>query len=253
MEIPAAQAALAEAGPPGQEPGADFSEQAAAAAIALVRALLRNRPFPQQNQQVAVAAGLQFLSLNRWRADLDPAATTAVVVEALASGRLAPVDAVAWLSPRLSPAPRSDRRHRVGRTLVSVPRFSPRLPRLLPAAPAAVGRVAASTLLAATVGGVAVLAACSRAPDMSAAAARPPAVRQSPAVALARTADLAYAACMRTHGIEDFPDPSASGVAAIIPATGIDPDSPEFSSAEHTCQVINPTAIIRIVTADAAT
>jgi prophage maintenance system killer protein len=140
MEIPAAQAALAEAGPPGQEPGADFSEQAAAAAIALVRALLRNRPFPQQNQQVAVAAGLQFLSLNRWRADLDPAATTAVVVEALASGRLAPVDAVAWLSPRLSPAPRSDRRHRVGRTLVSVPRFSPRLPRLLPAAPAAVGR-----------------------------------------------------------------------------------------------------------------
>jgi hypothetical protein len=88
---------------------------------------------------------------------------------------------------------------------------------------------------------------------MSAAAARPPAVRQSPAAALARTADLAYAACMRTHGIEDFPDPSASGVAAIIPTTGIDPDSLEFSSAAHTCHVINPTAIIRIVTADAAT
>ena len=65
-------------------------------------------------------------------------------------------------------------------------------------------------------------------------------------------ADLAYAACMRSHGIEDFPDPSAAGVAAIVPATGIDPNSLQFSSAERTCHAITPTAIVRIVTADAA-
>jgi hypothetical protein len=251
MEIPAAQAALAEARPPGQETDAAFPGRAAAAAagVALVHALLRHRPFPQQNQQVAVAAGLQFLSLNRWRADLNPAATTAVVVEALASGRLSPSDAAAWLSSRLSPAPYPDRGHRVGRSLATVPRPGPRLPRLLPAT---VGRAAASALLAATVGGVAVLAAaCSRAPDMSAAVSRPPAARQSPVPASARTADQAYAACMRSRGIENFPDPLASGVAPIVPTTGIDPDSLQFSSAERTCQAINPRATVRIVTADA--
>jgi hypothetical protein len=255
MKIPAAQAALAEARPPGQEPDAAFPDRAAAAAasVALVHALLRHRSFPQQNQQVAVAAGLQFLSLNGWRADLNPAAATAVVVEALASGRLAPSDATAWLSPRLSPAPRADRAHRVGRAPVSVPRSSPRLPRLLPAAPAPIGRTAASALLAVTVGGAAILAAaCSRAPDLSAAAAaRQPAARQSPGAASARSADLAYAACMRSHGIENFRDPSASGVTAIAPATGIDPNSLQFGSAERTCQAITPTAVVRIVTADA--
>jgi hypothetical protein len=253
MEIPAAQTALAEARPPGREPDAAFPDRAAAASVALVCALLRHRPFPQQNQQVAVAAGLQFLSLNGWRADLNPAATTAVVVEALASGRLAPSDAAAWLSPRLSPAPRADRGHRVGRAPVSVPRSSPSRPRLLPPAPASAGRAAASALLAATVGGVVVLAAaCSHAPDTpAAAAARPPAARQPAGPAPARSADLAYAACMRSHGIEDFPDPSASGVAAIAPGTGIDPNSRQFGSAERACQAITPTAVVRIVTADA--
>src|SRR5258707_8136191 len=104
LDIPAARDALAEARPPGQERGARFGDRAAAAAagVALIRALLRHRPFPEHGQQVAVAAGLQFLSLNGWSADLSPAATAAVVVEALASGRLAADDAAAWLSPRLS-------------------------------------------------------------------------------------------------------------------------------------------------------
>ena len=214
-----------------------------------MRALLRHRPFMQQNQQVAVAAGLQFLSLNGWRADLNPAPATAVAIEALASGRLTLVDAVAWLSPRLSPAPRP---HRAWRVPVSATRSSPRLPRLLPAAPAPAGRAAASALLAVTVGGAAILAvACSRAPDMSAATASPPAARQSPGPASARPADLAYAACMRSHGIENFPNPSASGVAAILPTAGIDPNSPQFRSAGRTCQAIAPAAVIHIVTADA--
>src|SRR6185312_7002466 len=93
------------AGSPGPQPGLDLRDRAvaAAASVGLVRALMRHRPFPEHGQQLAVAAGLQFLSLNGWRADLNPAATAVVVVEALASGRLAAADAAAWLSPRLSP------------------------------------------------------------------------------------------------------------------------------------------------------
>lgn len=162
MDIAAAQAALAEARPPGQGPGAAFRDRTAAAAAGagLVHALLRRRPFPQHNEQVAVAAGLQFLSLNGWRADLNPPATTVVVVEALASGQLSPGDAAAWLAPRLSPARRA--RQASGQ----VPRSSTRLPRSLPAARVPVRRTVASALLAVAVSGVALLAAaCSRGPD----------------------------------------------------------------------------------------
>jgi hypothetical protein len=35
-----------------------------------MRALLRHRPYALHGERIAVAAGLQFLSLNRWRADL---------------------------------------------------------------------------------------------------------------------------------------------------------------------------------------
>ena len=74
-----------------------------AAAARLMHALLRHRPFPGYGEQVAVAAGLQFLALNGWQADLDPPGAALVVIEGLASGRLSPADVAAWLSPRLSP------------------------------------------------------------------------------------------------------------------------------------------------------
>jgi hypothetical protein len=77
-------------------------DTAALAGIGLMHALLRHRPFPRHGEQVAVAAGLQLLSLNGWRACLGPPAAAAVVVEALACGRLSPVSAAAWLSPRLA-------------------------------------------------------------------------------------------------------------------------------------------------------
>jgi hypothetical protein len=75
----------------------------AAAATRLIRALLRHPPFPAHGHQLAVLAGLQFLAVNGWQADLDPPATARVLVEGLASGRLSPADAAAWLSPRLCP------------------------------------------------------------------------------------------------------------------------------------------------------
>jgi len=103
LDVAAAQAALTEAGLAG---GAITDREAAAAAgIRLMHALLRHRPFPRHGEQVAVAAGLQFLALNGWRADLGPPTAAAVVVEALACGRLSPVSAAAWLSAHLAGTP----------------------------------------------------------------------------------------------------------------------------------------------------
>ncbi|MGH3397433.1 MAG: hypothetical protein ACRDPO_22350, partial [Streptosporangiaceae bacterium] len=110
IDLPAAraalaEAALAEAAQAGAGPLRPGRDAAAGACARLMHALLRHRPFPWQAEQLAVAAGLQYLSLNGWRADLDPPAAAVVVVEALASGRLSPADAATWLSARLSPRP----------------------------------------------------------------------------------------------------------------------------------------------------
>lgn len=99
IDIAAAQAALTEARLTGSV--VVDRDTAAAAGIRLMHALLRHHPFARHGEQIAVAAGLQFLSLNGWRADLDPPAAAAVV-EALACGQLSPVSAAAWLSPRLA-------------------------------------------------------------------------------------------------------------------------------------------------------
>jgi hypothetical protein len=44
---------------------------------------------------------------------------------------------------------------------------------------------------------------------------------------------LAYAKCMRAHGVPNFPDPSASG-GLVIP-NNINPQSPAFKSAQQVC------------------
>jgi hypothetical protein len=253
MDIAAAQDALAEARPPGME--LTGRAGAATAGVGLVRALLRHRPFPVHAQQVAVAAGLQFLSLNGWRADLNPPSTAAVVVEALASGRLTAGDAAAWLAPRLSRAHRSGQARRSGQAhrsglahrsgqasrAVRAPGAGARSgrgrPASLPAARVPVGRAVAGAMLAVAVTGVTLLsAACSRGPDVPAApAGGVSAVRPSAGSAQA-PADTAYAACMRSHGVAGFSYPSASDVAAIAPAGGIGLNSLRFSAAEVACR-----------------
>jgi hypothetical protein len=72
IDLAAARAALAEAEPARAHLAQASPADAGLAAAMLIRALLRRRPFPGHNQQVAVAAGLQFLALNDWQADLDP-------------------------------------------------------------------------------------------------------------------------------------------------------------------------------------
>jgi len=49
-----------------------------------------------------------------------------------------------------------------------------------------------------------------------------------------------FSACMRTHGVTNFPDPSAQGVITIHSGMGIDPGSPVFRSARTACEKLLP-------------
>ncbi len=55
-------------------------------------------------------------------------------------------------------------------------------------------------------------------------------------------AAIKYASCMRTHGVSDFPDPTAGpgGVKIGGPGSDIDPTSPAFQSAQKTCSRLMP-------------
>ena len=72
-------------------------------AAALLHALVRERPLRSGNQQVALIAMAQFLSLNGWDVDLgQPRAVKAMVTD-LAAGAIGAADVAAWLACRLCP------------------------------------------------------------------------------------------------------------------------------------------------------
>jgi hypothetical protein len=48
---------------------------------------------------------------------------------------------------------------------------------------------------------------------------------------------LAYAQCMRSHGVANFPDPNGQGV---IQGSGINPGSPSFQAADKACRHVLP-------------
>ena len=221
-DIEAARTALASApGLPGRGPGRRLGrgprrrlgrrsgrrgrDAAAADAIGLIRALLDHPPFPRHREVVAVASGLQFLSVNGWRADLDPPGPAAVVVEALAYGQLGTDAAAAWLEPRLAP-----RRHALAPRRPARERRAPRRGRVL--APAAVVVAASGLTVLAT--------ACAHGPMA--------------------TTQLSYTACMRSHGVRGFPDPSASGVIVVDASTGISRDSATVQAAQRACATDAP-------------
>ncbi len=56
-----------------------------------------------------------------------------------------------------------------------------------------------------------------------------------------KTADAAkFAACMRTHGVPNFPDPTSQGAIQIGPSSGIDPGSASFQAAQQHCSSLLP-------------
>jgi hypothetical protein len=67
---------------------------------------------------------------------------------------------------------------------------------------------------------------------------------QAPLTAQEQQDYLKAAACMRSHGITSFPDPSfaGGGVHFTIPP-GIDSSSPQFTQARQTCQRLIPAGL----------
>ena len=53
-----------------------------------------------------------------------------------------------------------------------------------------------------------------------------------------QTAELAFAHCMQTHGVPQFPDPAANGGIGLPP--GVDPNSAPFQKAWQECQSLLP-------------
>ena len=47
---------------------------------------------------------------------------------------------------------------------------------------------------------------------------------------------LKYSACMRSHGVPNFPDPTFTGGGVQLHVTGIDPNSPQMVAAQKACQ-----------------
>jgi prophage maintenance system killer protein len=72
----------------------------------LLHALVREQPLRHGNQQVALAAMLQFLALNGWDLDPDPPEAIAGVVADLAAGARNVRQVADWLAPRLRPGDR---------------------------------------------------------------------------------------------------------------------------------------------------
>jgi hypothetical protein len=84
---------------PGGGPG-----DPAGLAAALLRGLVQERPLRRGNQQVALAAMLQFLALNGWEMDPGPPGPIAAVIAELAAGMLDVRNVADWLAPRLRPS-----------------------------------------------------------------------------------------------------------------------------------------------------
>jgi hypothetical protein len=49
-----------------------------------------------------------------------------------------------------------------------------------------------------------------------------------------------FSACMRAHGVTNFPDPNAQGVIQYSSSMGLDPSSPTFASARSVCNKLLP-------------
>ncbi len=98
LDADAAEIALARARP-GTDPGNPASQ-----AAALLCSLVQGQPLRHGNQQVALAATLQFLALNGWDVDTDPPDAAAAMVTGAAAGALGTAGVADWLAPRLRPA-----------------------------------------------------------------------------------------------------------------------------------------------------
>jgi hypothetical protein len=103
------------------------------------------------------------------------------------------------------------------------------------------GRVRRAGLLSVALAGAGMLAAgCSSGPGGPgvAGASASPSASPSAAASSGTTQAIKYAACMRSHGVPGFPDPTVKNGAVgfdITAADGIDPSSPQYQAALQAC------------------
>lgn len=62
----------------------------------------------------------------------------------------------------------------------------------------------------------------------------------SPTGAGAQAGWLAYAQCMRAHGVRDFPDPNSQGQLNVHSGGDLDPNSPIYRAADTACASLSP-------------
>jgi hypothetical protein len=67
----------------------------------------------------------------------------------------------------------------------------------------------------------------------------PPPLSQAEQAAAAR-AMVAFASCMRTHGVPSFPDPNSQGLIPLSAMNGIHPNSPLVLTAFKACESLEP-------------
>lgn len=109
----------------------------------------------------------------------------------------------------------------------------PARPRLAPGA----RLIAALIVAAAVVAGI--TTACSSSSSSSPSHASGPASGQASSSGGA----LAFSACMRSHGVPNFPDPTSGsngGTVELQQGSGIDPNSPAYQAAFRSCQSLLP-------------
>ena len=96
IDVPAAEAALAEASNRHSEP----TEQVAAA---LLTGLIRHHPLQRGNRQVALLAMLQFLGRHGLGLDLQPATAARDLITGITTGTLTEPAVTTWIAGRLRP------------------------------------------------------------------------------------------------------------------------------------------------------
>lgn len=102
-------------------------------------------------------------------------------------------------------------------------------------------------MLAVTVGIALLTAACGGSPSSTASGGSPNAGRPSPAgssgsanaAESAQSQQLAFARCMRAHGVTDYPD--SGGPIEADPRSDLDPSNPTYQAARQACQSLRPT------------
>jgi len=100
-------------------------------------------------------------------------------------------------------------------------------------------RLARLTGVLGAVGALALAAGCGGSNGPAVAALGSPAPSSS---ATSSASPVAYSQCMRSHGISDFPDPNSEGQLQIqiTPGSDLDPNNPQFKSAQQACQSLQP-------------